>query len=431
MKRISVVEGQKFRLPAGDVDGFRAAVSRLKVELKPQVPILTESDGFFTLQNVIGTVRVSPQTLIQVSPKVGQDCDWVSATLDLLLPNTRLHATGSRASSPVRQRRDLLDALAELFETSLRRAVYQDGPLLTLERRSAELGGIKGKLDVTRWLQHVAQRPYRFPVSFDELTVDNEYTRAIEFVAGRLAYSVSSPRLRSALLELKGVVRPGCIPVASVDPQIASRAIPRQWAVYGPVWDVTQVVLSRSSPLRSSGARSGLEIAIEAWPLLETLLTRALDAAVQEAKGRSRELVSPGRRHYALLTKPSAGGLAGTVVPDGQLDEAGQTVASFEAKYSSAMSSGVEPQRGHIFQALSTAAALGSPLAVLIYPNEFEPIWWNVNGFHGFPERLVALGMDLFSYVRGPGDVKRGRAILDILEAPPSKVFHDFLEASL
>jgi hypothetical protein len=161
-----------------------------------------------------------------------------------------------------------------------------------------------------------------------------------------------------------------------------------------------------------------LEVAVEAWPLLETMLTRSLVAASIEATARGASVVvDPSGAN--LLASISAGAQRRDVVPDGRLGDGPTTLATFEAKYSPRYTSDW-PQRNHVFQALATAAACGSPLAVLVYPERFDALWWSVSGFSGKPELLAAIGLDLFGYSTGPGDVDRGRAVLDLLSGPPS-----------
>ena len=189
--------------------------------------------------------------------------------------------------------------------------------------------------------------------------------------------------------------------------------------MYQPAWSIAVAILSNSSLLRSTGQHRGVEVAIEAWPLLEHLLERGLRAAQQEAaaSGRTISIVPKGLR--ALLTNPSYSASARFVEPDGQLAEAGQTIATFEAKYSPGPLASRWPPRSHIFQALSTAAACDSPLAVLVYPRSFEPIWWDVAGFGGQPSHLAAIGVGLFSYRRGAGDIAAGQALSKVLAGRP------------
>jgi hypothetical protein len=204
-----------------------------------------------------------------------------------------------------------------------------------------------------------------------------------------------------------------------INPAVVSRPLPAQWSVYQPAWSIAVAILSNSSLLRSTGQHRGVEVAIEAWPLLEHLLERGLRAAQHEeaAKGRAIDIVP--KQLHPLLTNPSQLASARFVEPDGQLAEAGQTIATFEAKYSPGPLPSGWPPRPHLFQALSTAAACDSPLAVLVYPRSFDAIWWDVAGFGGRPSQLAALGLGLFSYRRGTGDAAAGQALSGVLAGRP------------
>jgi hypothetical protein len=222
------------------------------------------------------------------------------------------------------------------------------------------------------------------------------------------------------LAELRVGLRPGSPEFAAIDPTVVARPLPSQWSVYRPAWSIAVAILSNSSLLRSTGQHRGVEVAIEAWPLLEHLLERGLRAAQQQMyeAGRTIDVVPKG--HQPLLQNPSHGASPRFVEPDGQLAEAGHTIATFEAKYSPGPLPGRWPPRSHLFQALSTASACDSPLAVLVYPRSFEPRWYDVAGFSGRPTHLAAIGLGLFSYRRGTGDVSAGQALSQLLVGRPT-----------
>ena len=67
--------------------------------------------------------------------------------------------------------------------------------------------------------------------------------------------------------------------------------------------------------------------------------------------------------------------------------------ASFEAKYTTPSDT---PKRDHTFQALATAAALHSPVAVIVLPYAQKPKAYDVTGFNHEPRTLFTIGLDLF-----------------------------------
>jgi 5-methylcytosine-specific restriction endonuclease McrBC regulatory subunit McrC len=420
MRRIPVTEGVEFVSSAAEASLVRRAADRLRKQLRPTMGFLTESGDRMTVRNVIGSIRLDDGSLLEVSPKVDADQDWVRATLDLLVGTDRLDIAGERLAGLAPRRRDLLDVLAATYAARLQRAVRRDGPMLVVQRHEETLPILKGKLRLTPWLHDVALRPHRFPTAFDLLESDNDFTRAMAHVASSLAGASNTPSVRSLLHQLALALRPGAPEDVRIDPSIIRRPFPPQWAVYRPAWSIAVAVISRSSLLASRGQHRGFEVAIEAWPLLETLLERSLVAAVRIAADTGTTLQLRGRgAQAALLTEGST--VHQRVEPDGWLLSGGHTLAVLEAKYApaprQAWPAGQNwPERGHVFQVLAAAAACSSPLAVLIYPGLFEPHEWEVKGFNGTPSTLIAMGLGLFSYRRGAGDDERGSRLLEVLD---------------
>ncbi len=417
MPVIPVVEGSWFQLDNALQPAFRRSVAEVERRVRPRFKLLEESNGQFKLGGVVGTFAVGSHTALDVAPKVEPGDNWIASVLDLLTGADRVQAAGDRRSG-VAAHRNLLDVLASLYAERLVRALRREGPVLVMERRDATKSVLKGRLNVTSWARRAAWEPHKFPVSFQELTADNDFSRALAHVATLLARSTTSPRTRGLLLDCARGLRPGEAEAFAVNPQSALRPLPSQWAAYQPAWDIAVTVLSRRSLLGTVGHRHGVSLAIEAWPLLERLLERSLRAAVAVAADQGVVLKAPAKSQTRLL-----GGLRighHDVEPDGRLtDESDEHVATFEAKYARRVA-GEWPPREHYFQALSTAAACGSDLAVLTYPESFEPVWWEVHGFQEKPAHLAAIGLGLFSYRRGSGDSDRGARILDLLNGPPA-----------
>jgi hypothetical protein len=54
-------------------------------------------------------------------------------------------------------------------------------------------------------------------------------------------------------------------------------------------------------------------------------------------------------------------------------------------------------------------------LLELVYPEHFDPVWWDVPGMDGYPSQMVAVGIGLYSYRAGIGDQERSETFLDLL----------------
>lgn len=421
MRRLTVTEGQSFSIDMALAPRLRAAMTRLEQQLRPTLSFFKEDGDRFVIHNMIGTIRLSGQAVIEVEPKTQENDDWVAAVLDLIIGGDRIDIGGDRLGGRIPQPTQLLDVLAAVYADRLLLAMRRDGPIRVVSRRSTVLGFIKGKLDTTEYVRTACLAPHRFPVSFDDITVDNDFSRTLALVAHCLATATGSLTIRSTLSDLAETLSEGRSIDLTMDPTIARREIPSQWAVYKPAWSIAVAVLSHMSLLRPIGNEHGLEVAIESWPLLERLLTRALDQ-VPSLTGEELNLRPKSRQETVLLEPIGLNGLKRGVHPDGELVRGDRTVATFEAKYSP--KGGEWPKRDHVFQAIAAARACNSPLAVLVYPEMFEPQWAEVHAKGDYPYHLVAIGLGLFSYRKGARDRECAIRIKNLLRDSQALINH-------
>ncbi|MCH6230170.1 McrC family protein [Microbacterium sp. CFH 31415] len=402
-ERLTFREFEPARLDRGERNELLAAMPALNEQLAPRLRQYRVDGDSVTLSNLVGSFTLPGGGIAEVAPKIRTD-DWTTAVIHLLSSETRLAVAGSQRSRSSQRRDDLSAALALEYARRLERALRREGPLQVYERKHDTARRWSGRLDVTRWMRTVALDPARFPMSRDELSVSNDFTRGLSVIAGLLSRSAAGGELASRLRRLQADVVPGQPIPSFVNPSVARRRLPAQWAAYAPAWDIAAPLLRNRSVVGDPGHATGLEVAVEPWPLLETLLERALRVVADRTPGLSLE---PKRTHPLLLAS-STGGVAQGVEPDGVLRWSdGRVAAAFEAKYSG----GETPKRDHVFQALTTAAALDSPLSLLVYPGKFAESTFDVVGFHGRPVRLVALGIDMFAYRVGSGDTERADAL--------------------
>lgn len=383
-----------------------ATADYLNSLLRPRRPVAVINGEIVNFRNMVGSARLSNGTIIEVMPKVRDTPDWASAVVQLLEPNTRIAVTGSQRSQLTAHRGNLSSAIALEYARRLESALSSEGPLRVYERQHCISRRLSGRLDVTKWVRSSILNPASFPVGRDELTPENDFARGLSLVAGWLGRAADDGALSSRLRRLQAAVIPGFAVPAYVNPSIAQRPMPTQWGKYGPAWDIAAPLLRHRSPVGDPGRAPGLEVAVEPWPLLETALTRALQTLAQFGSGY--ELFPKTR--YPLLC--FGGRSAVSVVPDGALLRHGRIVATFEAKYTVP---GPNPSENHVHQALTTAAALSSPVSVLVYPGDQFPKRYTVTGFQGTPVALYTVGLRLFSYVRGVGDKERAHIVSEIL----------------
>lgn len=415
MRCIDVVEGKDFSLDRVNAERLREAVDRLQVKLKPRLPLLSESGGKFQLFNVVGTVDLGGGTVIQVSPKIEAGSEWVTAVVSLLTGREGIDVAGERRAGFSTNHSRLLEAVAQTYLRRLECAFRQEGPIVLLERRATELPYLQGKLDTTRWARTALWRPHIFPVVRTEFAQDNPFTRGLVLVSDSLAQVSPDPRTRAGLHALSRDLSVGLPRNAPPPNGIAARSLPEQWSAYKPAWSLAMAILSRTSLFGPTGSLSGVGLAIEPWPLLETLLERSLQAMERVGKAAGRTLSYQMQGEVALLRpRGSSPQERFAPRPDGRLLESGKVLASFEAKYSSY--DGKSPKRDHVYQAVATAAACDAPIAVLVYPDTFEPQVWDVSGFSGRPAILVAVGLGLFQWHSSRDSEARAEQLLSYLD---------------
>lgn len=385
------------------------AIQGLAATLKPRIAQVSRSDGVVEVKNFVGSVRMSDGTVLEVEPKVPVDGKWAHAVVQLLGEDSRISVTGSQRSRPGNARRDLTAVIAFEYARRLERALSKDGPLQVFERHEHASRRLNGQLDIGAYARHAWRDPVMFPIRRDELTVANDFARGLSLVSHAFRRSVGDTALSARLRRLESAVIPGHPLPGHLNPSAASRRMPAQWAAYRPAWDIAAAVLRNRSLINDPGHSVGLEVAVEPWPLLETLLERSLDAVERS----SSTLRSVPKKPYPILMLGNA--TAGEVVPDGILENAaGEVVATFEAKYTRP---GQHPKEEHRYQALATAAVLHAPLSVLVYPGAEASKVYDVQGFNGRPARFATIGLDLYTYERDTGAASRARAITDLVAA--------------
>jgi hypothetical protein len=387
------------------------AIGRLNVQLAPTIGQFAWKGNQIELRNLVGSVRLASGTVLEVEPKLGWDGNWTEAVVQLLTDGTRIAVTGSQRSKLGPRRNDLSTAIAFEYARRLEQAVAQEGPIQVYEHHKLTSRRPNGHLNVGKWVRSALLDPTIFPIERDELTVANDFTRGLSIVANNFRRSVRDAGLLSRLRLLETSVIPGHPAPTYVNPSVANRDLPPQWAKYRPAWDIASAVLKNRSIVGDPGRSIGLEVAVEPWPLLETLLGRVLNAVAQ-TPGMRIEVEAKGK--HPLLS--NAGSPATNVIPDGTLRQGGKVVATFEAKYTRP---GETPEQEHVYQALATAAALHSPLAVIVYPGDQPVKRYEVTGFNGAPAHLVTVGLKMYSYSRKGGDERRAEIIRQILASVP------------
>jgi 5-methylcytosine-specific restriction endonuclease McrBC regulatory subunit McrC len=421
---LQCTEGELFAADAATRLLINEAVTRLKKQLRFRSWPLTEKPGgSVSINGLVGTISLSDGRNIEITPKTTPADDWIQSVLGLLSVSDRIDAAGARKAGLAPEHDTLQSVMASIYATRLEEAVRREGPLLLLRRQNQIRSSLRGKLNASQWLRKSLTRPHLFPTETSILTTDNDFSQALAFVAELFARETRNHGVKTRLYALQKALLPGRTVLTLAPSGVEYRTLPVQWAAYEPAWSIARTVLLKKSLLAPKGRHQGISIAIEMWPLLERLLIRSLRSATQIASEEGSihaGIAVPKRPYSRVVLSASAGSNASprSVNPDGVLSFGGTIRATFDAKYKRRVDGADWPSRNDIYQVLTTAAAYDSPLAILVYPEQFRPVWWDVNGLKGTPVRLAAIGLGLFSFRAGSGDIARGREILSILDAP-------------
>ena len=358
---------------------------------------LSEDRTGFTIWNLIGAVDIGG-LVVEIAPKTKPGLGWLSNLLALLLADDRISIAGELKAGLSQKVDTILEALSAIYATRLLAAVRRDGPIALVRRQHVEEPVLRGKIIVSDLVHRWFLRPGTISQERNGLTLDNDYSRALSFVAGSLANHVESQRTRASLLEAVTLLTPG-IPYPAISPLGAEhRILPQQFAAYIPAWSIAVSILARRSLLGPIGQQFGVSFAIEPWPLLERLLERALAASCEQASQNGKTLEVPLKGSRVILN-PVAGQSMRPhdLIPDGLLAEDGLIIASFEAKYRNYVPY-EGPRPAEVYQAIAAARATSSPIAVLVYPGNHAAAVWEVAAAGQSPRYLATIGLDLFGY---------------------------------
>ena len=185
-----------------DADRLHAAAARAARRLKLHEDAVFERrrEGLKAGQTV-GILSVPGRT-VEILPKIdGEDGAVRKALIRMLAVALDLRIAAGELAALDTQRRDLLELLARLFADRLLAAVRRGLPRRYIAHED-DLPVLRGRLNLTRQVTHLAVRPDRLACRYDELSEDTPLNRVLKAAVTRLARLVRAPANVRSLAEL-------------------------------------------------------------------------------------------------------------------------------------------------------------------------------------------------------------------------------------
>ena len=218
------------------------------------------------------------------------------------------------------QRNDLLELLVRLFAERLLAAIRRGLPRRYVAREE-DLRRLRGKLDVTRQITHLAVRPDRLACRFDELSEDTPLNRVLKAAVSRLARLARTAANARLLAELAARFEfVGDSPYPLREPV----RLDRTNAAFHDLHRLARLFLEGDWQSTASGRAAGFTLLFPMNVLFEAFIGRCLERALArqpvrvrlQARGRHALTGADGQSLFALRPDAVIEGANGVVVLD-------------------------------------------------------------------------------------------------------------------
>ena len=357
----------------------KLASRRLKL---PQSAILTRSHQGLRAGQVVG-ILTTPNRTLEILPKIDGGNGAVRAALIRMLAVAwKLRVTDGELAALGTQRHDLLELLIRLFADRLLVAVRRGLPRRYLVHQE-DLKVLRGRLNVTRQLTHLAVRPDRLACRFDELSEDTPLNRVFKATVSRLfGLSRSVANIRK-LAELAARFE-------SVDdshePLLEPVRLDRTNTAFHDLHRLARLFLSGDWQTTMGGHADGFALLFPMNTLFEEFIGRSLKLALAS---RSLFVHLQDRRHHALRAAEDP---IFSLKPDIVIEQPGGSII-LDTKWkrltpgASRHDKTLGVKESDIYQMLAYAQAYNTERLILIYPWHREMDGpqglsrnWSVNG---------------------------------------------------
>ena len=312
-------------------------------------------------QQVVGILSVPGRT-VEILPKIDGDEGAVhKALIHMLVVALDLRIADSELAALDTQRHDLLELLARLFADRLLTAVRRGLPRRYIAHED-DLPVLRGRLNVTRQVTHLAVRPDRLACRFDELSEDTPLNRVLKAAAARLA------RLRSdANIRLLAELAARFEPVGdSRRPLREPVRLDRTNTAFHDLYRLACLFLDDEWQSTASGGAPGFALLFPMNDLFEKFVGRCLKRALSPRPVH----LQPARCH---ALHDADGGLLFQLKPDAVADMPdGKIVLDTKWKALEPDKTDLGVKQSDIYQMLAYARAYEAKRLILLYPWQKE-----------------------------------------------------------
>ena len=286
------------------------AARRLKL---PETAVLTRTASQnLKAGQVVGILSVPGRT-VEILPKIDSDGDedngavraalvrMLAVALDLRIAEGDLAALDT-------QRNDLLELLVRLFAERLLAAVRRGLPRRYVAREE-DLRLLRGKLDVTRQITHLAARPDRLACRFDELSEDTPLNRVLKAAVSRLARLARTAANARLLAELAARFE---FVGDSPHPLREPVRLDRTNAAFHDLHRLARLFLEGDWQSTASGRAAGFTLLFPMNVLFEAFIGRCLERALARQpvrvrlQARGRHALTGADGHPLFALRPDA-----------------------------------------------------------------------------------------------------------------------------
>ena len=271
--------------------------ARRRLHNKPAV--LTRTYRGLKAAQVVGILAVPGKTPLEILPKIDGDDDAVrKALIHMLAVAHDLRVADGELASLDTQRRDLLELLIGLFANRLLSAVRRGLPRRYIGHED-DLKLLRGRLNVTRQVTHLAARPDLLACRFDELTEDTPLNRVLKAAVSRLVRVARAAANARCLAELTARFEfVGDTP----DPLREPVRLDRTNTAFHDLHRLARLFLTGDWQSTTGGEATGFTLLFPMNELFEKFIGQSLERALGSGRVRLQgQRDSQGQRYSALI----------------------------------------------------------------------------------------------------------------------------------